>query len=108
MVEETTGVSPRPVEGTVMRCENCGNEYGKPANDSADWTTCCSRECNGAARLIEAGFTITQAFDCASPEVVARMIRNVFDMYEFKAGLRKLAMVQLERLSSHNAELTGG
>lgn len=91
-----------------MHCDNCGAEYSQPSDQRHDWTPCCSYECNGAARLRELGWTITQAFQVMRPEGVARMVRNVSDAHEFECGLKMLAKANAERLAMmHNASLSG-
>lgn len=81
-----------------MKCDNCGREFERTSLN--DWTPCCDTFCNGAATLRACGWTITQAFQCASPEVVVRMVRNVFDAHEFMCGLKMLAIETVERLSA--------
>lgn len=89
-----------PLERQVGHCSNCGKEFFQPMTKADDWGDCCDIFCNGASRLREGGWTITGAFECASPSVVMRMVRNVFDVHEFECGLKSLAAAKAERLSA--------
>lgn len=83
-----------------MRCDNCDEEFEISSDPRHDWSPCCSHDCNGAARLRELGWTITQAFQVMRPESVARMVRNVFDAQELERGLKNLAKENAARLSA--------
>jgi hypothetical protein len=90
-----------------MQCDNCAGEYEIASDPRHDWSPCCSHDCNGAARLREAGWTITQAFQVMRPESVARMVRNVLDAQEFDRGLKNLAKDKSETMADAVRRMIG-